>query len=59
MESNIGMSPEEAAIIAGAVENALCWGTGIVTACEEAIKDAGYIWTDWHLEYVFDEYINE
>jgi len=54
----VSMSPEEAAIIAGAVENAF-WGTGILTACEEAIQDAGYIWTDWHVEYVFENYVDE
>jgi len=41
----IPMSHEEAAIIAGAVKNALCWGTGILT--------------DWHVEYVFENYVDE
>lgn len=58
-KKTVSISPEEAAIIAGAVDNAICFGTGILTACEEGIKDAGYIWCDWHAEYVFENYIDE
>lgn len=55
---NTSMSPEEAAIISGAVENALCWGTGILTTAQEALEDEGFTWTPRHEQYVFENYVN-
>jgi hypothetical protein len=57
-EKTISLAAEEAAIIASAVENAVCWGTGILTTCQEAIQNAGYYWTDGHVEYVFENYVD-
>ena len=54
----IPMSPTEAAIISRAVENALCWGTGILTRCQEEIEDAGFKWEDRHERYIFENYID-
>jgi hypothetical protein len=53
------MSSDEAAIIAGAAENALCWGTGILTTCMEALEDAGFAWEERHEQYIFENYIDE
>lgn len=55
----IPMPSDEAAIIAGAVENSLCWGTGMLTTCKEALEDEGYEWTGRHEAYVFENYIDE
>ena len=52
------MSPDEAAIISGAVENALCWGTGIITACREALEMYDYTFTTTHEQYIFENYID-
>lgn len=51
------MSSDEAAIIAGAVENALCWGTGLLTTAREALEDAGYTWTFQHEHYIFENFV--
>jgi hypothetical protein len=48
------MSPDEAAIICGAVENADCWGAGRLTTAREAIEDAGYEWTSAHERFVYE-----
>ena len=55
----ISMSSDEAAIISGAVEPALCWGCGILTRCQEELEDTGYEWTPRHEAYVFENYIND
>lgn len=52
------ISPEEASIIGLAVENALCWGTGIVTTCREALELYNYTFTTTHEQYIFENYID-
>ncbi|MCB5272458.1 MAG: hypothetical protein LHW56_11555 [Candidatus Cloacimonetes bacterium] len=52
------MSSEEAAIISGAVENALCWGTGLLTTSKEALEDAGYTWGPQYEQYIFENYVD-
>ncbi len=51
-----GMSPDEAAIICGAVADADCWGAGRLTVAKERIEDAGFVWTDRHELFVFEEF---
>ena len=58
MPNETPMSPDEAAIISGAVENALCWGTGIITTCREALEMYDYTFTTTHEQYIFENYID-
>jgi len=51
-----GMSPDEAAIICGAVADADCWGAGRLTVAKERIEDAGFVWTDRHELFAFEEF---
>jgi hypothetical protein len=53
------ISTEEIDIISRAVYNAKCWGTGIVTACQEEIEAYDYEWTEAHEHYVFKTYIDQ
>lgn len=50
---------DEVVIIEDAVEAALCWGTGIVTTCREALEDAGFEWTDEHEAYIFSRFVED
>ena len=49
-----GMSPEEAAIIWGAIENADCWGAGRLSTAKNAMEMEGYTWTEKHERYLYD-----
>lgn len=50
---------EEKQLIQDAVDNALSFGTGILTACKEALEDFDYKWGEHHEKYVFETYVDK
>lgn len=46
------MSPDEAAILCGAVEDASCWGAGAMVVAQQRIEAAGYQWTVAHEQFI-------
>lgn len=51
------MSINEILIMENAVRNAI--GTGIMTACREAIEGEGLEWTDRHEKFAFESFIEK
>lgn len=51
------ITDHEMIIITNAVNAALCFGTGVLTLCQEELEDYGYTWTEEHEKYVFDTFI--
>ena len=58
MSSQTPMSADEAVIISGAVENALCWGTSIISTCRKVLELYDYTFTPEHEQYIFENYID-
>lgn len=52
------MSPKEAEIICGAVEDADTWGLGRISLAKERIIDAGYVWTPLCEQFIFEKFVN-
>jgi len=42
------LTTEEIYLIHDGVDNALCWGLGILSTCKELLADNGYTWTEQH-----------
>jgi hypothetical protein len=47
----------ERMIIERAVNNAACFGLGILTTTQEYLEDHGYTWTEELEKYVFETYV--
>ena len=56
-QHNLIFTQEELTIIESAVNNALCFGTGILSTCIEQLEDAGYPWDERYETYIFNKYI--
>jgi len=59
-----GAGPEpistiEAEIIARSIDNALCWGTGFISTCQENLMDLGFEWAEHHEHHIFKHYVEE
>lgn len=50
------MSPDEAAIICGAVEEADTWGCGRISEAMKRLEEAGYTWVDKYEQFIFREF---
>jgi hypothetical protein len=50
------MSPDEASIICGAVDDADTWGCGRISEAKKRIEEAGYVWTEAHELFIFREF---
>jgi hypothetical protein len=53
------ITEEHKMIIADAVDSALAFGTGLLTACKESLEEEDIEFTDEHEKYVFDTYIDQ
>lgn len=54
---SIAMSPDEAAIICGAVEDADTWGCGRLLVTKKRLGEAGYAWDDKYEDYIYEEFL--
>lgn len=53
------MTDHEQMLITNSVNNALAFGTGVLTTCQEELEDYGYVWTEEHEKFALDTYFKE
>ena len=58
-EMNVEISSIEGAIICGAVEDADTWGMGRIILAKQRIEEAGFVWTDKHELFLFEEFVDD